>query len=553
MEYFVRQLDIIYGKIITPNCTLKEKKTQIINLNDLYFRMDVELEDLFKIKCEIWKLNIHKEMIDILLEKGQETLEIVDTGKIMGFLRDTCMGIDNEKETIQQISKSIKSELLKLFGDNFNHISKILIEYLDIAVHVFSNEKLIFKLMNKYTIEYLCVTFNWMRDVIKSNISYIVIISLFIQQSRPALVLLCSDNYSNLIELLENYIDKAGSLYVNKLIKLLNSGKIKITEENNLHNNSAKIQSIIRGFISRCKLKKQKESCITIQRYYRYNTVFYNVKFKAWVSKVGNIVPEAINAVRERILWKHKSENAKKLNKEKYEKNLEFYFNVNMKCRNLNSKIYRNMVALKPMDIREYMDNLKNDAAIIIQKFWRGYITRKSLHFEKNCLLNIKAAIIRKFLHLRVTKKSNQDYILNSESWYKKLVIDENKMNALEQELKQMDDIHVLVHKTPQMKLNLHDRTQQMLRQRAINSRIETTKYKSRLCMVDSVNKNIEVLKGLPKLSQVTKENYQSIIKLFYGNSKSIEMRAKLNHNQKYRHLINEKIKNTYETDTNQS
>ncbi|KAJ8388395.1 hypothetical protein AAFF_G00134210 [Aldrovandia affinis] len=175
--------------------------------------------------------------------------------------------------------------------------------------------------------------------------------------------------------------------------------------------------------------------------------------------------------------------------------------------------------------VDRYLGDLELRAAVVIQKVWRGHRERRVFRHQKQALQRFKAAVTIQRAVLRFLKRRRaKRHKLSPWKGPKGL------SDARRTELKKQVDEYIALHPRPSVSAEscreLHQRTQEMLRQHLMGRDADRRAEQHRQALLAQINTDLELLTNTPALREATEEESG----VFLSRSAPVAMRARQSH-----------------------
>ncbi|XP_061465109.1 IQ calmodulin-binding motif-containing protein 1 isoform X2 [Rhineura floridana] len=308
---------------------------------------------------------------------------------------------------------------------------------------------------------------------------------LLITESDAQLVTTLATRYKGLQHLLsKQWAGKGFDRNLNQCLDLLYSENYKAGKTQRLHEAACLIQAIWRGFQTRKRLKHLPKAVTILQRNFR--------------------------AKREQEL--------QDLKRQKEEEELRRQLQLQRK-RSMRLFHERQLALLEIVhagQVHKHIHEMEEKSALIIQKYWRAFRTRRNFHQQKKSLQQYKAAVLiqRAVLKFLEKQRKRRAYSL----WKQPKPLSDEQRLSLQQKASEMSE---------EMSRKLHHQAQQKLAQYLLKRSQDHKAEQHREALLAQVHTDVEQLMSAPSL----KESSMKDLNVFMSRSVPVVAKAKQCHN----------------------
>ncbi|XP_072117056.1 IQ calmodulin-binding motif-containing protein 1-like [Mobula birostris] len=320
-------------------------------------------------------------------------------------------------------------------------------------------------------------------------------VMLLIVESHPPTLQMLHTSYKGLSRLLSKlWTGRGFDKDLNQLLELLSVGSIQGVKEQRFYRAACLIQAAWRAYRTRKRVKKLPKVVTNLQRNFR--------------------------AKREQDI--HRQE------KEKEEEELKHQLQLR-RHRTLRAFRQRQLSILEIVpasEIAKYLHQEKEQAALLIQKVWRGYRQRSCFRQQKQALKEFKAAVIvqravQKFLEKR--RNLRRDIL----AWQGPKGLTDTQRQELRSKVKEYVKHHSVPHVSEERTRERHAQAQEMLGQYLRRRNLERKSELRQEALLAQISTDIELLMNAPRLEEATEKD----IELFNCRSAPVAARARQSHN----------------------
>ncbi|XP_078259408.1 IQ calmodulin-binding motif-containing protein 1 [Rhinoraja longicauda] len=319
-------------------------------------------------------------------------------------------------------------------------------------------------------------------------------IMLLIVESHPPTLQMLRNSYKGLSRLLNKlWTGRGFDKDLCHLLELLHVGSIQRVKEQKLYRAACLIQATWRAHRTRKRVKKLPKVVTDLQRSFR--------------------------AKRE--------QDAQRLEKEREEEDLRHQLQL-QRHRALRGFRQRQLSLLEIVpasEIAKYLKREKEQAAMVIQKVWRGYRQRQCFSQQKSSLKEFKAAIIVQRSVLRFLEK-RRNLRRDSLAWHGPKGLTDTRRQELRAQLEDYVKHHPVTHVTEERTKEQHAQVQEMLGQYLMRRNLEQRSELRGEALLAQINTDIELLMSAPSLKEATGKD----VELFSCRSAPVAARAKQCH-----------------------
>ncbi|XP_044294253.1 IQ calmodulin-binding motif-containing protein 1 isoform X2 [Varanus komodoensis] len=313
---------------------------------------------------------------------------------------------------------------------------------------------------------------------------------LLIAESDAQLVTTLVSRYKGLQTLLsKQWSGKGFDKSLNQLLDLLCSENYTAGKMQRQHQAACLIQAAWRGFQTRKRLKQLPKAITTLQRNFR--------------------------AKREQEL--------QDLKKKKEEESLRQQVQLQRKraMRLFHERQLTLLEIVHPGQVEKHIHEMKENAALTIQKYWRAFRARRNFHQQKTHLKQYKAAIliqrtVLKFLEKQRKRKAEQPTSLS----------DEQRL-SFQQKVNDYIKLHAASKMSAEMSRELHHQAQEKLAQYLLKRSQNHKAEQHREALLAQIHTDVDQLMCAPSLSESTIKD----LNVFMSRSVPVVCKAKQNHN----------------------
>ncbi|XP_072902210.1 IQ calmodulin-binding motif-containing protein 1-like isoform X2 [Hemitrygon akajei] len=320
-------------------------------------------------------------------------------------------------------------------------------------------------------------------------------VMLLIVESHPPTLQMLHTSYKGLSRLLSKlWTGRGFDKDLNQLLELLSGGSIQGVKEQRFYRAACLIQAAWRAYQTRKRMKKLPKVVTNLQRSFR--------------------------AKREQDIQRQE--------KEKEEEELKHQLQLR-RHRALQAFRQRQLSILEIVpasEIAKYLHQEKEQAALLIQKDWRGYRQRSCFRQQKQVLKEFKAAVIiqRAVLKFLEKRRNLRRDIL---AWQGPKGLTETRRQELRSKVEEHVKHHSVPHVSEERTKERHAQAQEMLGQYLMRRNLERKSELRQEALLAQINTDIELLMNAPSLKEATEKDTE----LFNCRSAPVAARAKQSHN----------------------
>ncbi|XP_062972754.1 IQ calmodulin-binding motif-containing protein 1 [Elgaria multicarinata webbii] len=317
---------------------------------------------------------------------------------------------------------------------------------------------------------------------------------LLITESDAQLVTTLVTRYKGLQTLLsKQWTGKGFDRNLNQLLDLLCSENYKTGKMQRRHQAACLIQAAWRGFQTRKRLKRLPKAVTILQRNFR--------------------------AKREQEL--------QDLKKQKEEEDLRQQLQLQRKraMRLFHERQLTLLEIVHAGQVDKYMHEMKENAALTIQRYWRAFRARRNFHQQKKYLKQYKAAVLiqRTVLKFLEKQRKRKTYSL----WKQPKSLSDEQRLSLQQKVKDYIKLHPASEMSAEMSRELHHRAQEKLAQYLLKRSQDRKAEQHREALLAQIHTDVDQLMCAPSLSESTMKD----LNIFMSRSVPVVSKAKQSHN----------------------
>ncbi|CAH2305024.1 IQ calmodulin-binding motif-containing 1 [Pelobates cultripes] len=313
-------------------------------------------------------------------------------------------------------------------------------------------------------------------------------------ESRPDIGRIMGIRYKGLRSLLsKQWTGKGFGRELAHLLDRLQSGSYQREEMQRLHNAACTIQAMWRGFQIRKRVRRLPKAVATLQRSFRAKREKEMIQFK-----------------------KHKEV-------EDLRQQLQLHRLRAMRAFREKQLTLLELVHAGQMD--KHLHEIQENAALEIQRCWKGYKERKAFHQQKLILKKYKAAVTIQRAVLRFLRKRRK--LRDSLSpWKKTRSLNDEQRLHLQQKIDAHIQLHPAQQRAPEQSQELHVQAQETLGQYLLRWKLEHGAEQRREALLAQIYTDIGMLMGAPSLSEGTEKD----LEIFSSRSVPVALKAKQSH-----------------------
>ncbi|XP_052706454.1 IQ calmodulin-binding motif-containing protein 1-like [Crassostrea angulata] len=309
---------------------------------------------------------------------------------------------------------------------------------------------------------------------------------------KPMIDVVCS-RYKGLKFILTKWDNAGFGRDLRELMMMLQAGNAKQAESERFARAATVIQTIWRGFIARKKLQKANKAFSKFQNTYRR---------------------------KQRIMGKRKEEA-------KVAMELERRLKLNRQkiMREFKEKQLHTIEILPAAHVEKYMQNEQIQAAVKIQRIWRGHNCRQSIDQRKVLIQRYKAAIIlqrgvRKWLEKVRKKRERFQFTIKPPG------LTENRRVELQQKITQYREENPPQYSKREDLEKVHKKAAEMLQRHYVTLKSTREKHAHREALLARLDTDSELLSLAPPLKDAREKD----IEMYSSNLLPIATKARTDH-----------------------
>ncbi len=324
-------------------------------------------------------------------------------------------------------------------------------------------------------------------------------------------VLLAS--YSSLLPLVSKWVELGGATEakVKQFVKELEVREgehvgvsNEVAEKEQEHKSAIVIQSHLRGYLARKRVKKIKRGITKFQQLYRRRKLLKERK------KIGEEKAKAEESIRKQ------GQRSSKL--AFHEKQLAL------------------LEQLPASELQEYTKRQEKEAAVKIQCAWRSWVSRSRFKRQKSELLVHKSAmVIQRAMRKNLLTKREPEQHLQEDVLPK---ITGAQREKLQSEIAMYRELHPTTgYKSEEQVAELHDKVQKLYEEFYISRPTQRKEDEKADLMLSQLGRNVDFLSNLPTLEQFAKDPQPDLVERLSSSSASIARMAKRAHREELKAL----------------
>uniref|UniRef100_A0A8C5WP70 IQ motif containing B1 n=1 Tax=Laticauda laticaudata TaxID=8630 RepID=A0A8C5WP70_LATLA len=316
---------------------------------------------------------------------------------------------------------------------------------------------------------------------------------LLITESDAQLVITVNARYKGLHTLLSNqWTGKGFDKNLNQLLDLLDAENFSSCDPQRMHQAACLIQASWRGYQTRKKLRQLPKAITILQRKFR--------------------------AKREQEL--------QSLKRQREEESLRQQLQL-QRQRAMRLFHERQLTLLEIVhagQIDKHMHEMKEKAALTIQRYWRAFKARRNFHQQKRNLKEYKAAVLIQRAVLKfLEKKRRKAHSL----WKQPESLSDEQRILLQQKVESYIKLHPASAMSEEMSRELHHQAQEKLAHYMLRKRKDQKAKQHREALLAQVHTDVDQLLSAPSLSECTMKD----LNVFMSRSVPVAAKAKQSHN----------------------
>ncbi|KAK2150495.1 hypothetical protein LSH36_403g03081 [Paralvinella palmiformis] len=344
----------------------------------------------------------------------------------------------------------------------------------------------------------------------------------------PTVELLCK-RYKGLLSVLMSRKNHGFERDLYRLQQVLEAGSMRQAEMQKKHEAAMLIQAWWRSYYTRKRIKKANVAIATFQRSFRAR--------------------------------RREHEEEKEASRMRSELEHMLQMNRRKAMRDLRTRKLHALQILPADEVEKYLQQESHNAAIQIQRHWRGYKIRKDTIEEKRSfVIQTRAAIIiqrmmRPALRLNKSTQAQSQYSMNvmknhellirkwldriragkrePPAWQRPPGLTDKRRVQLQEKVMEWRENHEIQTKMDDAREDLHYKVQAMIKHFAMKSRTTRKNQQRRELLLSRIAMDAEMLLEAPKLSEATEADVED----FTSHSVPIATKARYNHAQEMRLL----------------
>ncbi|XP_078680207.1 IQ calmodulin-binding motif-containing protein 1-like [Branchiostoma floridae x Branchiostoma belcheri] len=309
-------------------------------------------------------------------------------------------------------------------------------------------------------------------------------------EAHPAIVEILCARFKGLRPLLGKWSGKGFEKELRELTRVLDAGTVEQVESQKLHDAARKIQAMYRGYRMRTQLKKANKALSTLQRSFRKKRA--NKEKEQAAQKQQAELKHLLRVRRQRALREARRK--------------ELYL----------------MESLPAPQVNKHISQQQKNAAIKIQKIWRGHNSRKKFQKEKDSRVQYRAASliqrqVRLWLERRRRAKLDESFMFSQQ------LSDERRVE-LQGKIREYREMHAVRGISREKLTEQHENAHSVLQSHMMRRAASLKADQRRRVLLAALDTDAEMMIAAPKLGEATEEDIQ----LF--SSKSVPVAAKARH-----------------------
>ncbi|KAJ8004016.1 hypothetical protein DPEC_G00154420 [Dallia pectoralis] len=181
---------------------------------------------------------------------------------------------------------------------------------------------------------------------------------------------------------------------------------------------------------------------------------------------------------------------------------------------------------LPPGQIQHYLGEVERQAAVRIQRVWRGQRERRNFQLRRNTHTRHRAAVILQRAVLRFLKRRRAEKS-SLTPWIGLRGLTDSRRAELKSEVEEYISLHPSSVVSPEVSRELHDKTQAMLLQHLQGREADRREDTHTNALLAQINTDLELLLNAPSLNAATATDCQ----VFKSRSGPVAARARQSHN----------------------
>ncbi|XP_034278561.1 IQ calmodulin-binding motif-containing protein 1 [Pantherophis guttatus] len=316
---------------------------------------------------------------------------------------------------------------------------------------------------------------------------------LLITESDAQLVITVNARYKGLHTLLsKQWTGKGFDKNLNQLLDLLDAENSSSCGPQKMHQAACLIQASWRGYQTRKRLRQLPKAITILQR-----------KFRA-----------------------KREEELQSLKRQREEECLRQQLQL-QRQRAMRLFHERQLTLLEIVhagQIDKHMHEMKEKAALTIQRYWRAFKARRNFHQQKRNLKEYKAAVLIQRAVLKfLEKKRRKAYSL----WKQPESLSDEQRISLQQKVESYIKLHPASAMSEEMSRELHHQAQEKLAHYMLRKRKDQKAKQHREALLAQVHTDVDQLLSAPSLSECTMKD----LNVFMSRSVPVVAKAKQSHN----------------------
>ncbi|XP_051877503.1 IQ calmodulin-binding motif-containing protein 1 [Pristis pectinata] len=319
-------------------------------------------------------------------------------------------------------------------------------------------------------------------------------VMLLIVESHPPTLQMLYNSYKGLSRLLsKQWTGRGFDKDLSQLLELLNVGSIQGVKEQRFYRAACLIQAAWRAYQTRKRMKKLPKVVTNLQRSFR--------------------------AKREQDIQRQEKE------REEEELKHQLQLRRHRTLRDFRQRQLSMLEIVPASEIAKYLQQEKEQAALLIQKVWRGYRQRSCFSQQKQALKEFKAAVIvqRAVLKFLEKRRHLRKGVL---TWQGPKGLTDARRQELHAKVEEYVKRHPVPHVSEERTKEQHAQAQEMLGQYLMRRNLERKSELRQEALLAQINTDIELLMNAPSLKEATKKDAE----LFNCRSAPVAARARQSH-----------------------
>ncbi|XP_065150064.1 IQ calmodulin-binding motif-containing protein 1-like [Paramisgurnus dabryanus] len=238
-------------------------------------------------------------------------------------------------------------------------------------------------------------------------------------------------------------------------------------------------------------------------------------------------LPRAVSTIQRsfREKRKHKQEDAER-HRAQEELRHQVCLRRQRAMRQFRQRQLHLMEILPAAQVERYLGELENQAAVLIQRVWRGHRERRHFQQHKFSLVQHKAAVtLQRAILCFLKRRKAQRNALSPIKGPKGLT------DSRRADLRRQIEEHISLHPSSVMSaegsMELNQRAQSLLHQHLLNRASDRAQEQHRQALLAQINTDMELLLSAPSLKDAGEED----VSLFLSRSRPVATRARQSHN----------------------